>query len=100
MGGDQRGYDGAKKVKGRKRHLLVDTQGSVLGSLSEWLEKPRKSFGYGQPEGQPFAAILEEARKSKALPQEKRPETIGIKHPGHTAARGPVPDWLAPALKR
>jgi putative transposase len=30
VGGDQRGYDGAKKVKGRKRHLLVDTQGLVL----------------------------------------------------------------------
>jgi putative transposase len=27
VGGEQRGYDGAKKVKGRKRHLLVDTQG-------------------------------------------------------------------------
>ena len=30
LGGEQRGYDGAKKVKGRKRHLLVDTQGLVL----------------------------------------------------------------------
>jgi putative transposase len=30
VGGEQRGYDGAKKVKGRKRHLLVDTQGLVL----------------------------------------------------------------------
>jgi putative transposase len=30
VGGDRRGYDGAKKVKGRKRHLLVDTQGLVL----------------------------------------------------------------------
>jgi putative transposase len=30
VGGDQRGYDGGKKVKGRKRHLLVDTQGLVL----------------------------------------------------------------------
>src|SRR5215210_1724703 len=29
-GGKERGYDGAKKVKGRKRHLLVDTQGLVL----------------------------------------------------------------------
>ena len=28
--GGIRGYDGAKKVKGRKRHLLVDTQGLVL----------------------------------------------------------------------
>jgi putative transposase len=30
VGGEQRGYDGGKKVKGRKRHLLVDTQGMVL----------------------------------------------------------------------
>jgi putative transposase len=30
VGGEQRGYDAAKKVKGRKRHLLVDTQGLVL----------------------------------------------------------------------
>jgi putative transposase len=30
VGGQERGYDGGKKVKGRKRHLLVDTQGFVL----------------------------------------------------------------------
>jgi putative transposase len=30
VGGEQRGYDGGKKLKGRKRHLLVDTQGLVL----------------------------------------------------------------------
>jgi len=30
VGGEERGYDGAKKVKGRKRHLLVDTQGLIL----------------------------------------------------------------------
>jgi putative transposase len=30
VGGEQRGYDGGKKIKGRKRHLLVDTQGLVL----------------------------------------------------------------------
>ena len=28
--GGERGYDGAKKVKGRKRHVFVDTQGFVL----------------------------------------------------------------------
>jgi putative transposase len=28
--GGERGYDGGKKVKGRKRHLLVDTEGLVL----------------------------------------------------------------------
>ncbi|MFC1456528.1 transposase [Microvirga arabica] len=29
MGGPH-GYDGGKKIKGRKRHLLVDTQGNLL----------------------------------------------------------------------
>ena len=30
MGGDARGYDGGKKIKGRKRHLLVDTLGLLI----------------------------------------------------------------------
>jgi putative transposase len=30
VGAEDRGYDGGKKVKGRKRHLLVDTEGFVL----------------------------------------------------------------------
>jgi putative transposase len=30
IGGEQRGYDGGKQVHGRKRHLLVDTEGLVL----------------------------------------------------------------------
>ncbi len=30
VGGEERGYDPAKKVKGRKRHVLVDTEGLVL----------------------------------------------------------------------
>jgi putative transposase len=30
VGGLQRGYDVGKKIKGRKRHLLVDTEGFVL----------------------------------------------------------------------
>ena len=29
-GGDQRGYDKGKNVKGRKRHVLVDTMGLIL----------------------------------------------------------------------
>jgi len=32
-GGSDRGYDGAKFIKGRKRHLLVDTLGLVHGLL-------------------------------------------------------------------
>jgi putative transposase len=30
VGGEERGYDGGKKIDGRKRHLLVDTEGLVL----------------------------------------------------------------------
>jgi putative transposase len=35
VGGEQRGYDGNKKIRGRKRHLLVDT-------LRAWCSKFRK----------------------------------------------------------
>lgn len=28
--GEKRGYDGGKKIRGRKRHLLVDTQGLLM----------------------------------------------------------------------
>jgi putative transposase len=31
--GGVRGYDGGKKISGRKRHLLVDTEGLVLGAV-------------------------------------------------------------------
>lgn len=33
VGGDERGVDGGKKVKGRKRNLLVETMGNVLKVL-------------------------------------------------------------------
>jgi putative transposase len=33
MGGAERGYDGGKKIKGRKRHLLVDTLGLLVALL-------------------------------------------------------------------
>ena len=32
VGGPERGYDSAKRLAGRKRHLLVDTGGLVLGA--------------------------------------------------------------------
>ena len=32
-GGPERGYDGAKKVNGRKRHILVDSNGLLLKAL-------------------------------------------------------------------
>ena len=39
MGGEQRGYDGGKKVRGRKRHLLVDIEELVIkvkGEKGDW----------------------------------------------------------------
>src|ERR1700693_5497544 len=33
VGGEDRGYDGGKKIKGRKRHLLVDTLGLLIAVL-------------------------------------------------------------------
>lgn len=33
IGGDHRGYDGGKKLKGRKRHLLVDTLGLLIAVI-------------------------------------------------------------------
>jgi transposase len=33
VGKDSRGYDGAKKTNGRKRHLVVDTRGAGAAAL-------------------------------------------------------------------
>lgn len=33
VGGEERGYDGGKKIKGRKRHLLVDTLGLLVAII-------------------------------------------------------------------
>jgi transposase len=32
--GGPRGYDAGKKIKGRKRHIITDTQGNLLGMIS------------------------------------------------------------------
>jgi putative transposase len=54
--GGERGYDGGKKVKGRKRHVLVDTEGLVLKAkvhvanvvdqegIKELLDSAKESF--------------------------------------------------------
>src|SRR6266705_5861503 len=33
IGGPERGYDGGKKINGRKQHLLVDTLGLLIAVL-------------------------------------------------------------------
>jgi putative transposase len=54
VGGEQRGYDGGKKVHGRKRHLLVDTEGLVLKAKVHSAKIPEqdglKMLLWGRPE--------------------------------------------------
>ena len=40
VGGEQRGYDGGKKVSGKKRHLLVDTKGLVVEAKVHSTKEP------------------------------------------------------------
>jgi hypothetical protein len=47
VGGEERGFDGGKKVKGTKRHLLVDTEGFVLEALGT----QRKGYGLRRDQG-------------------------------------------------
>jgi hypothetical protein len=45
VGGEQRGYDGNKKVRGRFRPLLVDTEGLVLKALPYTARRYRTRMG-------------------------------------------------------
>ena len=54
VGGEQRGYDGgAKKVRGPKRHILVDTEGLVLEAKVHCAKVPDQDG---------FELLLESAR--------------------------------------
>jgi putative transposase len=49
VGGEQRGYDGGKKIDGRKHHLLVGTEGFVLSrsrftAPRSWTTRGPRSF--------------------------------------------------------
>ncbi len=76
--GGNRGYDGGKRVKGRKRHLVVDTLGlmvdvavspanvhdtrgatRILGRIREWIETdPEVVYADGGYAGRPFERWL------------------------------------------
>ena len=45
VGGPERGYDGAKRLSGRKRHTLVDTNGLVLGAQVHAATLPDRDGG-------------------------------------------------------
>jgi hypothetical protein len=60
VGGEQRGYDGSKKVRGRKRHLLVDTEGLVLKA---------KVHSAKVPDQDGLKLLLESARTGFLVPE-------------------------------
>ena len=45
VGGSARGYDGAKRLSGRKRHILVDTGGLVLAARVHGADLPERDGG-------------------------------------------------------
>ena len=45
MGGPERGYDGAKRLSGRKRHILVDTGGLLLAAQVHGANLPDRDGG-------------------------------------------------------
>jgi putative transposase len=45
VGGPERGYDGAKRLAGRKRHILVDTNGLVLAARVHGANLPDQDGG-------------------------------------------------------
>jgi transposase len=89
--GGEVGYDAAKRIKGRKRHLLVDTLGLVLGAsvspasaterdgAKELLERALACFSWlrrlwvdGGYSGEPFVKWVQELRPKLAVEVVKR----------------------------
>ena len=76
-GGDV-GYDAGKKIKGRKRHLLVDTLGlvlAVLGLVLGWLRWFRKLWVDGGYTGADFAREVRSHRPKLEVEVVRRSET-------------------------
>ena len=59
VGGPERGYDGAKRIAGRKRHLLVDTNGLVLAARVHGADLPDREGGRRLLEEKPRLPRLE-----------------------------------------
>jgi putative transposase len=82
VGGEERGYDGGKKVKGRKRHVLVDTQGLVL-------------------KARVHSAKVQDREGIKVLLEPSRDRLLPLSHlwldAGYTGA-GKGADWVEKAL--
>jgi putative transposase len=94
VGGPERGYDGAKRLAGRKRHLLVDTNGLVLAARVHSADLPdrdggRRLLGGGQElprmqllcvDGAYTSGFREWLRRQAAAP-------VGVAHGGAAPPR-------------
>jgi putative transposase len=96
VGGEDRSYDGGKKIKGRKRHLLVDTLGLLVAVLvtgagvddgaaapklvgqitSEDFPRLTVVFGDNKYHNHALEAWLKEHRPNWRVEVKKRPEGI------------------------
>jgi len=57
-GGGPRGYDAAKKIKGRKRHIVTDTGGLLVGAEVHPADVPRSRWCSSGDRGDPPAVSL------------------------------------------
>jgi putative transposase len=75
VGGPERGYDGAKRLSGRKRHILVDTGGLVLAAA--------RVHGADLPDRDGGRRLLEER---EGLPRMELVWADGVRTRAHSAS--------------
>src|SRR5437763_11579364 len=88
--GGPRGYDAAKKVKGRKRHIVTDTSGLLAGA-----EMPPAEVQDRDGAGLAIAAI--HGSVSLAAPSLRRQ---GLKRPNLRNALAKFGQWTVAIVKR
>ena len=65
VGGDERGYDGGKEIKGRKRHLLVDVLGLLIAVVVT---------GANADDGTAAPLVIERERPAWSIEVQKPPQ--------------------------
>jgi transposase len=96
VGGPERGYDGAKRIAGRKRHILVDTNGLVLAARVHGANLPDRDGGRRLLEEQPRLPRLELVWADGAYTGVSR---VGRRGAGLAGGGAPPPRPTAVALR-